>query len=41
MVAHAQANALVILGAAQLRADAGEKVPALLLGNFLERDGSA
>ena len=41
VVAHAQANALVILGAAQLRADAGEKVPALLLGNFLERDGSA
>jgi hypothetical protein len=40
-VAHAQANALVILEARQLRAEAGEKVPALLLGNFLERDGSA
>ena len=41
VVAHAQANALVILEAGQLRAEAGEKVPALLLGNFLERDGSA
>jgi molybdopterin molybdotransferase len=41
VVAHAQANALVVLEAAQLRAEAGEKVPALLLGNFLERDGSA
>jgi molybdopterin molybdotransferase len=41
IVAHARANALVVLEAAQLRAEAGEKVPALLLGNFLERDGSA
>jgi len=41
IVAHAQANALVLLEADQLRADAGDKVPALLLGNFLERDGSA
>jgi molybdopterin molybdotransferase len=39
--AHAHANALVILEARQLRAEAGQKVPALLLGNFLERDGSA
>jgi molybdopterin molybdotransferase len=41
VVAHARANALVILEAAQLRAEEGETVPALLLGNFLERDGSA
>jgi len=41
LVAHAQANALVILEASRLRAETGEKVPALLLGNFLERDGSA
>jgi molybdopterin molybdotransferase len=41
VAAHARANALVILGAQQLRADAGERVSALLLGNFLERDGSA
>jgi len=41
VVAHAQANALVVLEAGQLRAEAGDKVPALLLGNFLERDGSA
>jgi molybdopterin molybdotransferase len=41
VVAHAQANALVILEASQLRVEAGRRVPALLLGNFLERDGSA
>jgi molybdopterin molybdotransferase len=41
VVAHARANALVILRADQLRAQEGERVPALLLGNFLERDGSA
>ena len=40
IVAHARANALVILGAARVRAEAGERAPALLLGNFLERDGS-
>ena len=39
VVAHARANALVVLGAEQLKAEAGEKVPAVLLGNFLERDG--
>ena len=41
IVAHAHANALVVLEAGQLRAEAGDKIPALLLGNFLERDGSA
>jgi molybdopterin molybdotransferase len=39
VVAHARANALVVLGAERLKAEAGETVPALLLGNFLERDG--
>ena len=41
LVAHARANALVILEAARVRAEAGERAGALLLGNFLERDGSA
>jgi len=41
VVAHARANALVVLEAERLRAEAGEKVPAILLGNFLERDGLA
>jgi molybdopterin molybdotransferase len=40
MVAHARANALVILEAARVRAEAGERAPALLLGCFLERDGA-
>jgi molybdopterin molybdotransferase len=40
IVAHARANALVVLDSERVRADAGERVPALLLGNFLERDGS-
>jgi molybdopterin molybdotransferase len=40
VVAHAAANALVILDALRVRAEAGEKAPALLLGNFLERDGA-
>jgi molybdopterin molybdotransferase len=39
LVAHARANALVVLEADRLEAGAGERVPALLLGNFLERDG--
>ena len=39
LVAHAQANALVVLDANRVRAEAGEHAPALLLGNFLERDG--
>jgi molybdopterin molybdotransferase len=41
VVAHAAANGLVILDAARAQAAAGEKAPALLLGNFLDRDGSA
>ena len=39
VVAHARANALVILDRDRLQAAAGERAPALLLGNFLERDG--
>jgi hypothetical protein len=39
-VAHARANALVILGAERAAAEAGERAPALLLGSFLERDGA-
>jgi len=39
VVAHARANALVVLESERLRAERGEKAPALLLGNFLERDG--
>jgi molybdopterin biosynthesis enzyme len=41
LVAHAQANALVILEPSRVRAEAGERAGAVLLGNFLERDGSA
>jgi molybdopterin molybdotransferase len=41
IVAHARANALVILDAGRRRAEAGERADALLLGNFLERDGGA
>jgi molybdopterin molybdotransferase len=40
LVAHARANALVILGPERLQAEAGERAAAILLGNFLERDGS-
>jgi molybdopterin biosynthesis enzyme len=40
LVAHARANAMVILDAEKTRAEAGETVDALLLGNFLERDGA-
>jgi molybdopterin molybdotransferase len=39
LVAHARANAMVMLDAEKRRAEAGETVDALLLGNFLERDG--
>ena len=39
VVAHARANALVVMGSERLKAEAGEKAPAILLGNFLERDG--
>ena len=41
LVAHARANAMVILDAERSRAEAGEWAPVLLLGNFLERDGAA
>jgi molybdopterin molybdotransferase len=41
LVAHAKANALVILEPQRVRAEAGERAPAMLLGNFLERDGVA
>jgi molybdopterin molybdotransferase len=41
VVAHARANALVILEHNRLRAEAGERAPAVLLGSFLERDGGA
>ena len=41
LVAHARANALLVLEARRTRAEAGERAPALLLGNFLERDGAA
>jgi molybdopterin molybdotransferase len=41
LVAHARANAMVILEAQRTRAEAGEKAPVLLLGNFFERDGAA
>lgn len=40
LVAHARANAMVILEPDRTRAAAGEVVDALLLGNFLERDGA-
>jgi molybdopterin molybdotransferase len=40
LVAHARANALVVLDAERTQAEAGEFVPVLLLGNFLDRDGS-
>jgi len=39
LVAHSRANALVVLEAERTLAEAGERAPALLLGNFLERDG--
>jgi molybdopterin molybdotransferase len=41
VVAHARANALVVLDSERRRAEAGEKAPAVLLGNFLERDGQS
>jgi molybdopterin biosynthesis enzyme len=41
LVAHARANALVVLEAARTEAAPGERAPALLLGNFLERDHGA
>ncbi len=41
LVAHARANALVVLEASRLEAAPGERARALLLGNFLERDVGA
>jgi molybdopterin molybdotransferase len=41
VVAHARANALVVLEAARTEAAPGERAPALLLGNFLEGDPGA
>jgi molybdopterin molybdotransferase len=38
LVAHARANALVVLEATRREAAPGERARALLLGNFLERD---
>lgn len=38
LVAHARANALVVLEAQRFEAAPGERARALLLGNFLERD---
>jgi len=40
LVAHARANALVVIDADRTAAQAGERAPAILLGNFLERDGA-
>jgi molybdopterin molybdotransferase len=40
IVAHARANALVVLDDGRTRAEAGERAPAVLLGNFLEQDGA-
>jgi molybdenum cofactor synthesis domain-containing protein len=41
ILAHARANALVVLDRARTAAAMGERAPALLLGNFLERDGAS
>ena len=40
LVAHARANALVIVPAERTAAEPGERAAAILLGNFLERDGA-
>jgi molybdopterin biosynthesis enzyme len=40
LVAHARANALVVMDAERTKAEAGETVEALLLGPFLEDDGA-
>jgi len=39
LAAHARANGLAVLDAGRTRAEPGERVVVLLLGNFLERDG--
>jgi molybdopterin molybdotransferase len=41
VVAHARANALLVIDADRLEARAGERAPARLLGNFLERDDAS
>jgi molybdopterin molybdotransferase len=41
VVAHARANALLVLPAERTEARAGERAPARLLGSFLERDGAS
>jgi molybdopterin molybdotransferase len=40
LVAHARANALVVIEAERTSADAGERAEAILLGSFLEDDGA-
>jgi molybdopterin biosynthesis enzyme len=40
LVAHARANALVVIEADRLKADAGETAEAILLASFLEDDGA-
>ena len=40
LVAHARANALVVMEAERTQAEAGETAEALLLGRFLEDDGA-
>ena len=40
LVAHARANALVVLEAGRLQAERGETAEAVLLGSFLEDDGA-
>jgi hypothetical protein len=40
LVAHARANALVVMGADRTTAEAGKPAEALLLGSFLEDDGA-
>lgn len=40
VVAHAHANALAVLESTRTSASPGDRVPVVLLGNFLERDGA-
>jgi hypothetical protein len=40
LAAHARANALVVIEASRLKAEAGEMAEAVLLGSFLEDDGA-
>jgi molybdopterin molybdotransferase len=41
VVAHARANAVLVIAADRAEARAGERAPARLLGSFLERDGAS